>query len=147
MDLGEHVRPLAGHGAPLRSLAMVEPPDGRSLLVTVGYENDVKVWDLATGEFLRAPRIHSYQVTAPAAVVLPDGRAVAVTKAYSGAVLLWDLLEGRLLDPAPILPGDLSAAAVSGTGMALGHGSDIASYVWNRTGGLDAPTDGSGRDL
>ncbi|MGT2525789.1 AAA family ATPase [Streptomyces nojiriensis] len=98
MDPGEHARPLTRADSPLRSVVMVEPPGSKPLLVTVGMqENDVKVWDLATGEFLRAPSIPSSRVLGLAAVVLPDGIARVITTDTDQETLVWDPNTGEAL--------------------------------------------------
>jgi cytochrome c len=106
---------LAGHGGPVRALAVLE---GR--LASAGFDQAVIIWDPAAGRALRVIRWHQGAVNALA--VLPDGRLASASE--DGRVAVWGagqapeiILEGHT-EPVQGLaaaPGLLASAAWDGT--------------------------------
>ncbi|MEU1458376.1 hypothetical protein ABZ455_41045, partial [Streptomyces avermitilis] len=100
--------------------------------VTGGWDDTVRVWDLASGRQVGAPLTgHTGTVSAVACTVL-DGTPVAVICSNDGTVRVWDLRSGKLVQSL-IAPSCRVAAFTGDGGLVLTLGSDVA--VLRRTQG------------
>jgi WD40 repeat protein/serine/threonine protein kinase len=89
-------------------------PDGRS--VVTGGDAVIKVWDLATGRFLRGVFPHENSVSALA--FSPDGKT-ALTGSWDRTARLWDVPSGRPLGPVLQHPRFVDGVAFSPDGRTL----------------------------
>ena len=123
---------LAGHGGPVRALAV--SADG-STLVSGSFDSAAIRWSLATGAASQVLRFHDGAVNAVA--LLPDGRVV--TAGEDARVALWTA--GRQVPDTIFLghEGPISAVAVSP------DGGSIATASWDRTVRLWSLADGKAR--
>ncbi|MFC6079842.1 WD40 repeat domain-containing protein [Sphaerisporangium aureirubrum] len=88
------------------SLAVGEV-DGRSVALTGGGDNTVRLWDVATATQLAAtvPPGHTDEISG-VAVTERAGRPVVVTGGWDGRVILWDpVTRRRIGDPPPARDG------------------------------------------
>ncbi|MFD8002622.1 AAA family ATPase [Streptomyces mirabilis] len=101
-------RPLSGFGRRLSQIVCTVLED-RPVAVGVisGYDELVRVWDLATGETLARLRTDHDGIVAAVACTVLDGRTVAVTAGFDETVRVTDLATGRTL-------GQLSTGHVDG---------------------------------
>ncbi|WP_344437547.1 WD40 repeat domain-containing protein [Kitasatospora nipponensis] len=99
---------------------------GRDLVLTGRGAQEVRLWDLATGEPVGPPLTgHGIRVLAGAVGML-DGRLVAAAGAEDGAVRVWDATTGRPLGTYAF-PAGVSALEVTPDGrLVVGFGPDIA---------------------
>ncbi|MGW5455949.1 NACHT and WD repeat domain-containing protein, partial [Nocardia sp. NPDC003979] len=89
-------RILTGHTDPVRALAFVEIPDGRTLLASTGDDDTVRLWDPATGRAHGQPLIgHTGSVRALTSVVLPDEHTLLASGGDDDTVRLWDPTTNR----------------------------------------------------
>ncbi len=72
-------------------MSLAFAPDGKTI-ATVGYDRDLRVWDVATGCLRASLRAHSYDLTAVA--YSPDGNTIA-SGDYDGNVRLWHVATHR----------------------------------------------------
>lgn len=79
--------PVQSLDEPPRTRAAAFHPDGRRLLVA-GSDDQLRLWDLPTGELLRM--VEGPRSAASAATVVPGGE-LFVTGSEDGQILLWDL--------------------------------------------------------
>ncbi|WP_433041857.1 WD40 repeat domain-containing protein [Dactylosporangium sp. CS-033363] len=86
---------LPGYFRSVRAMTTVVPGDGRLLLVSVGADNALRVWDLPTGRSLaRAWPVHGSVL---ACVTTSNGRAIAVTATAEGGLQRWDVATAQRL--------------------------------------------------
>jgi WD40 repeat protein len=118
---------LAGHlGAAVTGVAF--SPDGLKL-ASVGRDSVVRLWDVATGQEVRALHGHAQPIRAVA--FSPDGTTLA-SVGEDTLIILWDVATGRLLT---ILSGHtdfVSAVAFSPDGTTLASGGeDTRIVLWD----------------
>lgn len=106
---------LAGHGGPVRALAVMGP-----LLASAGFDQAVILWDPASGRARRVIRWHRGAVNA--LVVLADGRLASAGE--DARIAIWGADEA----PAHILEGHSEPVA----GLAAAPGL-LASAAWDGT--------------
>ena len=111
-------------------------PDGR-LLASAGWDHEIQVWDVTTGELVRRLSGHSGPVVALA--FTPDGQTL-VSAGWDQTIRLWSMQ----VEPATssrILTGfdePVSALALSGDGRRLAAGGwDQTIRLWQIDEGLD----------
>ena len=106
-------------------------PDGR-LVATAGWDNEVGVWDLATGAKLAGLPHPDWTFTA---VFSPDGTQV-LTSCRDGMARLWDWRAGRLVCPALAHDHEVHAVGFTPDGRhVLSASIDQTLRVWEwRTG-------------
>jgi len=113
-----------GDATPINAVAI--SPDGRRIL-TGDQQGNVKLWDLASGAFIRGFR-HAPAVSAVA--FSPDGRRIA---SGSATAKIWDGETGRLIhsleqDAAP----GINAFSFSSNGLRLASGNNDGSVrMWD----------------
>ncbi len=90
-DTGESLFSLEG-----RTTAARFSPDG-TLLATVGVENFVRIWEVATGREIR--RLRGHAVVVEHLSFSPDGRLIA-TGDQDGTIKIWSTRRGREVLPA-----------------------------------------------
>jgi WD40 repeat protein len=86
---------LGRHSGEINGVAVAEL-DGRPVVVSGGADGTVRVWELATGEPIRAFTGHTDAVRA-VAVAEFDGRPVVVSGGADGTVQVWELATGQLV--------------------------------------------------
>lgn len=107
-------------------------PDGRTL-VSGSRDNTIKLWDVATGQELRALKGHAGRVNSVA--LSPDGKTLLSGGAASGSatgggqLMLWDMATGRELKTLLKGSNDVSSVAFTPDGkLALSGGDNVK--VW-----------------
>jgi WD40 repeat protein/serine/threonine protein kinase len=124
------LRTLQGHEGYVRAVAIT--PDGQQI-VSGGYDNTLRVWDLASGKCLHTLEGHIEDVTIVA--ITQDGRQV-VSGSFDNMLRVWDLESGECLR---ILKGHakgVSAVAILPDGRQVVSGSlDNTLRVWNLVSG------------
>jgi hypothetical protein len=115
------LRTLEGHASNVFSVAVT--PDGQRA-VSASEDNNLTVWDLATGRALRTLQGHSTPVQGVA--VTPDGKR-AVSASEDHTLKVWDLATGRALRA---LEGH--SASVSGVAVTP-DGNRAVSASWDKT--------------
>jgi WD40 repeat protein len=124
--IGE-VRQFAGHTDLIRDLAV--SPDGRRLLSS-GFDNTLRVWDVATGQELRRWDAHGGQRVFTAAFLPGDGRR-AISGGSDKMLRLWDVSNGQPLRTYQGHAEGVDHLAVSPDGRLLASGGpDQAVFVW-----------------
>jgi RNA polymerase sigma factor (sigma-70 family) len=122
-------------------------PDGK-LLATGGQYGAVRIWDLASGQQVRALNGHAGWVMSLA--FSPDGRTLAAGNWRN--VRLWEVSTGQERRRLEGHEGDVTALAFSPDGRTLtSAASDTTGLVWDLTSRLEngklRPADPSSRDL
>jgi WD40 repeat protein len=99
--------------------AVAFTPDGKALAAGGEYDNNIRLWDLATGKPLREFVGHTGPVAA--VEVTPDGKTLASAGQWEPALRVWDVATGQ---PRRLLAGHADWA----TGLALApDGKRLAS--------------------
>jgi WD40 repeat protein len=121
---------LVGHRHEVSAVALL--PDGRHALSS-SYDATLRLWDLETGETLRALEEHTGSFTA--VTVLADGRH-ALSGSLDGTLRLWDLETGEILRTFEGHTDEISAVAVLADGSrALSGSRDSTLRLWDLTSG------------
>ncbi|HEY3999529.1 MAG TPA: protein kinase [Candidatus Xenobia bacterium] len=116
--------PEAGYGLALS-------PDG-TLLLSVGAEHAVKVWETATGKAVRSLAGHTDSVSC--VVVTPDNR-LAASGSVDGSVRVWSLASGKCLQTLMAGQGGIYAVDLSPDGcVAVSAHTDARVRVWDVPG-------------
>lgn len=118
---------LAGHGGPVRALAVLA--DGS--LASAGFDQAVILWEPETGRARRVLRWHAGALAA--LVALPSGRLASAGE--EGRIALWP--PGGAEAPATILEGHagpVTALAVAPDGQLASAGWDSTVRVWAADG-------------
>jgi RNA polymerase sigma factor (sigma-70 family) len=90
-DTGKKVRELTQHSPATVAFA----PDGKTL-ATGGWDNNLILWDIATGRKLRTIQAAKGPAIVDAVAFSPDGRLLA-TGHHNTPVYLWDAATGKLV--------------------------------------------------
>lgn len=99
-------------------------------LVTHGWDNAARVWDLQAGRPLCEPLRHSTRVTV--SVFSPTGERLA-TGTANGAVTIWNLEEARAREMRMEMPAGVGSACFSYTGdLIAATSADGTARVWHR---------------
>ena len=123
------LRTVRGLQGPVASLAL--SADGRTVAAGAGAE--VRLWDAATGELLRALSVPDGPVRSLA--LLPDGRFLVVG-VENGPIALWDLGSGRQVRSWTRHAGfATSLAVVPGGRLVASGGSDRVVRLWDPSSG------------
>ncbi|MDB6072723.1 MAG: hypothetical protein JWO89_363, partial [Verrucomicrobiaceae bacterium] len=132
---GKLVRKFAGHTDALYALAI--SPDGKQL-VTGGYDQKIKLWDLATGKEKATLKGHNGCINALA--FRPDGKVLASASA-DRTIKLWDAIRATRLDTFSQPLKEQFALAFSADGKTLvAGGADSRIRQWQIS---DKATEGS----
>src|SRR5262249_1101911 len=119
---------IQAHRGRIRSLKFL--PD-RKLLITVGDDGEIKVWDVSTGKAISA---HDLPMKPTKTALSPDGKVLAGA-AEGQAVRIWDITSGKEL---VTLKGDpaVQALAFSPDGKVLAAGTPPGTVrLWDATTG------------
>lgn len=122
---GKLVRKFTGHTDALYALAL--SPDGK-LLVTGGYDQKIKLWDLATGQEKTTLKGHNGCINGLS--FRPDGKVLASASA-DRTIKLWDPMKGTRLDTFSQPLKEQFTVAFSGDGRTLvAGGADSRIRQW-----------------
>ena len=129
---------MGRHEGPVFSVALGEV-DGRSVVVSGGFDGMVRLWDARSGAKIGEPlEGHDYGVTS-IALGQVDGRSVIVSGGFDGMVRLWDAhsgvpigepLEGHDLQVLSVAIGD-----VGGRSVVVSGGTDGTVRLWDAHSG------------
>jgi serine/threonine-protein kinase len=118
-------RRLSGHNV-VESVSVA--PDG-SRLLSSGYDNTVRLWDLATGQELR--RFVGHKGVVHGLAFLPDGMQI-ITSGSDGTVRLWDVETGKEVRQFTGHEGPVQCLALSSDGkQLLTGGRDKTLRLWD----------------
>ncbi|HMF13999.1 MAG TPA: thioredoxin fold domain-containing protein, partial [Gemmataceae bacterium] len=118
-------RLLAGHDL-VESVAVA--PDG-SRILSSGYDDTVRLWDLATGQEIR--RFFGHKEMVHGLAFLPDGKRI-VTSGKDGTVRLWDVETGKEIRQFTGHEGPVRCLALSPDGKRLlTGGQDKTLRLWD----------------
>jgi WD40 repeat protein len=101
--------------------------DGNKV-VTISYDDTVRVWDAHTGAALTQPI--KPQAAPFSAVFSPDGRSLLIA-CYDYTAQVWDSRSGQPLSPLMSHPGGLESALFSPDGRNVVGASGDKVYLWN----------------
>ncbi len=122
---GALTRSFSGHSDALHALA-ISPTTSR--LATGGYDQKIKLWDLATGKEITTLKGHNGSINALA--FRPDGKVLASASA-DRTVKLWDVASGARLDTFSQPTKEQFALAFSADGKELiAGGADNRIRLW-----------------
>ena len=120
------VRTLTGHSKRVWSVAI--SPDGQTIC-SGGDDNNIKVWDLATGRLKATLTGHREWVGSVA--ISPDGRTV-VSGSLDNTIKVWDLATGHLKTTFIGYSGGVYSVAISPDGQTVvSSGGDQTLKVWD----------------
>jgi WD40 repeat protein/mono/diheme cytochrome c family protein len=132
---GKLLHQLTGHTDALYALAL--SPDGRQL-ATGGYDQKIKLWDVATGKEVRTIKGHNGGINALA--YRPDGKVLA-SASSDRTVKLWDTATGNRLETfSQPLKEQLTLAFSADGHTLLAGGGDSRIRQWRIS---DKATEGS----
>ncbi|MDO9710507.1 hypothetical protein [Paracraurococcus lichenis] len=127
VPLSPRAQDLAGHGGPVRALAVLA--DG--MLASAGFDQAVILWDPAAGKARRVMRWHAGALSALAA--LPGGGVASAGE--EGRIALWPA--GGAAEPLRVLEGNdgpVTALAAAPDGVLASGGWDGTVRLWARDG-------------
>jgi WD40 repeat protein len=113
------------HRGSVNSMAL--SPDGKEL-ATGGIDGTVRVWDLASGELLRAMVGHNYYVHGLS--WSPDGKVIASAGTWDGTIRLWDARTAMPLRTFKPVKGYCYHVAWSRDGSKLLAAGGTSGWVW-----------------
>jgi WD40 repeat protein len=102
-------------------------PDGTKL-VTGGVDSVVRIWDLATGELLRAMVGHNHYIHGVS--WSPDGTVIASAGSWDGTIRLWDAKSGMPLRVFKVEKGYCYHVSWSPDGSKLLGAGGTSGWVW-----------------
>jgi WD40 repeat protein len=105
-------RPL---GMPIRDIkALTVSSDGRTLAASSYLDQEILLWDLATGR--ERGRLETQEYPGPNLAFAPDGRFLASGGMRDPAIIVWDLSTGQPRLRLSVPPGGITALAYSPDG-------------------------------
>jgi WD40 repeat protein/serine/threonine protein kinase len=128
------VRRVLGRLASSKARSVAFSPDGR-LLAAGGWQGDLRIWDVKTGQEVHQLRGHWTSVLT--LDFSPDGRTLASGDDH-GIVKLWDVKTGRLQVPAGGHRGSINSVTVSPDGRTMASASaDGTVKIWELSTGRE----------
>jgi WD40 repeat protein len=124
------LRTLLGHTSVVETVSI---PAGAKLAVSGSSDNDVRVWDIASGRCIRTLTGHTSTVYAVAASL--DGKIGASTSLDS-TLRIWDLETGESISTIPCWGSKTLALTTDGKRAVLGgfYREECKIWVWDYTG-------------
>ncbi|MEU0071250.1 PQQ-binding-like beta-propeller repeat protein, partial [Streptomyces sp. NPDC006332] len=135
LETGTPRHTLTGHSGEVNGVTGAVLPDGTPVAVTASYDKTAIVWDLETGTPRHTLTGHREWLSAVGNAALPDGTPVAVTTGHDKTVIVWDPATGRKMWSTQLPDTGLCVAAIP-AGFLIGHGPDIACFLWTDLEGL-----------
>jgi WD40 repeat protein len=138
------LRSSKGHTAHVRAVAF--SPDG-SVIASGGEDEQVLVWDVATGEAIGTIR-NDFAPAWPLIFIPTARRQLAVAAYNAPGVHIWDVDSGALvrsLAEDPRYGDEISTLAVTADGRLLATGDDDGAMLWNVASGESLGKLSSGR--
>jgi WD40 repeat protein/DNA-directed RNA polymerase subunit RPC12/RpoP len=124
------LRTLAGHYGQVNAIALT--PDGKTV-VSASADNNLIIWDLASGRPLHYLQGHSGQVYGVA--VTPDGRSI-ISGSLDHTLRIWDLETGQEVRTLEGHSDTVNAVVVAPDGKtALSAGKDTTVRLWDLASG------------
>ena len=97
-------RILDGHLGPINGVVCVNPGDGNPLVVSIGQDAKLRIWDAVTAEPRGTYTVGDAPLVAIRAARLPGHRTVIVLLAADGMLHIWDMSTATLLRTVPVAP-------------------------------------------
>ncbi|MFI6324622.1 WD40 repeat domain-containing protein [Nonomuraea sp. NPDC050556] len=128
-------KPFYGYGGGIKSLA-VTTVRGKTIAVTTGSDDTIRMWDLATHRPFRAPLSCSCIEFSPMTTAMRNGKPVIVYGDVEHGVAVRDVATGKRVDDADILPtshGGPAHLSVAGSRVGIPT-QDGKAMLWDLSG-------------
>jgi WD40 repeat protein len=126
-DLQATPRLLEGHRSPVQAIAY--SPDS-AYLASAGWDDTVRLWDMATGEVVHSLRGHRSDVMA---LAFNDDNTRLLSGAYDNQAILWDVTTGEELATLEGHEDGIEAVAIMGDTL-ITTGRDGTLRWWSSAG-------------
>ena len=124
----ECLKTLEGHSD---SINLVQISPNGNHIISSGYDNRIKVWDMNTGQCLNTIYLHGYSYGAMSLAISPDGNTI-VSCSWDNPIKVWDINTGECLKTLSGHFGRVSSVIISPNGNHIISGScDNTIKVWD----------------
>ncbi|MEU7871273.1 hypothetical protein [Dactylosporangium sp. NPDC049140] len=132
---GAHLSDLIGHTGPVTSIAALLTPDGRTSIITGGFDRTVCLWNPETGDRYRTLLGHRGSVLSVAVLPRADGANLIVSGGSERTIRLWDSGTGTQLHELKGHTGSVASVAPlprpDGNALIVSGGYDNTIRVWD----------------
>eukprot|EP00002_Diphylleia_rotans_P040976 TRINITY_DN9858_c0_g1_i1.p1 TRINITY_DN9858_c0_g1~~TRINITY_DN9858_c0_g1_i1.p1 ORF type:complete len:2738 (-),score=353.47 TRINITY_DN9858_c0_g1_i1:272-7834(-) len=94
VSVGIATRELKGHTADVRSVCYLDGPEGSRWLVSAGSDRIIRIWDLGSGEQLKAIEGHGWSINCVCSFRGVEGEYLLASAAEDRTARVWDLVKG-----------------------------------------------------